>query len=103
MFAQVTTQLVDTPGFGASEWIAIITGVSIIVTGVTALIVQMARMRKENTDQHKEGRALVTDVRDRLLDVHTAINQVDHKVDNVAENLQRHEHLKHRPVKRRLF
>ena len=103
MFAQVTTQLVDTPGWGAAELVAVIAGASVLLASVTALIVQIARMRKENTDQHEEGRALVTDVRDRLLDVHTAINQVDHKVDNVAENLQRHEHLKHRPVKRRLF
>ena len=91
MIAQVTTQVADSPGWGAAEWIAIVSAVSIVLGVVTTAVVQLVRLRTENTQQHAEGRALVTDVRDRLLDLHTSVNHVDKKVDQMADRLDRHE------------
>jgi uncharacterized protein YlxW (UPF0749 family) len=91
MIALVLAQAVaDEPGFGAAEIIGIATVCTLVIGSVTTLIVQMVKLRKENTDQHTEGRALVTDVRDRLLDLHTSVNKVDHKVDRLDERLDGH-------------
>lgn len=95
MIAQVTTQVADSPGWGAAEWIAIVSAVSIVVGVITTAIVQLVRLRHENTQQHADGRALVTDVRDRLLDLHTSVNHVDQKVDQMANRLDRHENVHH--------
>lgn len=86
---QVTVK--DSPGWGAAEWIAIITAGTVLLGTITTMIVQIKKMRSENTSQHAEGRALVTDVRDRLLDVHESIHHIDEKVDKVAERLEDHE------------
>lgn len=87
ILAQTVT---DEPGFGTAEIIGIATVCTLVIGSVTTLIVQMVRLRKENTDQHAEGRALVTDVRDRLLDLHTSVNRVDNKVDRLDERLDSH-------------
>ena len=50
----------------------------------------LARLRRENTEQHAEGRAITTDIRDRLLDIHDSIDRVDGKVDRVADRVDRH-------------
>lgn len=97
MFAQT---IADSPGFGAAEIVAILTGVALVVGAVTTLIVQVVKLRRENTDQHAESRQIVTDVRDRLLDIHTSVDRVDAKVENVADRLDRHEHLHHRNKRR---
>ena len=93
MIAQVTTQIADSPGWGAAEWIAMISAVSIVLGAITTAVVQLSRLRTENTQQHAEGRALVTDVRDRLLDLHTSVNHVDKKVDQMADRLDTHENM----------
>ena len=104
MIAQVTTQIADSPGWGAAEWIAMISAVSIVLGAITTAVVQLSRLRTENTQQHDEvrtentqqhaeGRALVTDVRDRLLDLHTSVNHVDKKVDQMADRLDTHENM----------
>jgi hypothetical protein len=91
MNAWILAQTVaDEPGFGAAEIIGIATVCTLVIGSLTTLIVQFVRLRKENTDQHAEGRALVTDVRDRLLDLHTSVNKVDHKVDRLDERLDSH-------------
>ena len=77
--------------WGAGEWIGLTMALAVLMGAVTTLIVQIHRMRRENTSQHAEGRALVTDVRDRLLDVHESIHHVDEKVDDVAKRLSDHE------------
>jgi uncharacterized protein YlxW (UPF0749 family) len=100
VIAQVTTQIADSPGWGAAEWIAIISAVSIVVGIITTTVVQLVRLRAENTQQHAEGRALVTDVRDRLLDLHTSVNHVDKKVDQMADRLDTHENVHHRGKRR---
>lgn len=100
MLAQVSTQVADSPGWGAAEWIAIITAVSVVVGVITTAIVQLVKLRDENTKQHAEGRELVTDVRDRLLDLHTSVNHVDKKVDHMSERLDRHENIHHRGKRR---
>jgi uncharacterized protein YlxW (UPF0749 family) len=101
MFAQASTTISDGPGWGAAEWIALLSGATMLCGAITALVVQVVRMRRENTNQHAEGRALVTDVRDRLLDLHTTVERVDAKVDDVASNLHRHEEIHHRDRRRR--
>lgn len=100
MFAQATTTIVDGPGFGVAEWIGIVTVVTLALGAIVGAIVQLVRLRRENTTQHAEGRALVTDVRDRLLDLHKSVNKIDDKVDArfdaVTDELQRHENIHHR-------
>jgi len=97
MFAQT---IIDTPGFGAAEWVAILTGISIVLGAITALIVQIVRLRDENTEQHADNRQVVVDVRDRLLDLHQSVQRVDDKVENLDARLDRHENI-HQRGKRR--
>lgn len=87
MLAQVSTSVGDSAGWGAAEWIAICTVVCLLVGTIVGAIVQLVRLRRENTEQHAEGRAIVTDVRDRLLDLHTSVGRIDHKVDRLDERL----------------
>lgn len=96
MFAQVSTQIVDTNGFGVAEWVGLITVGCVFVGTVIGAIVQLVRLRRENTEQHAEGRAIVTDVRDRLLDLHTSVGRVDQKVERLDERLDQHERLHQR-------
>ena len=91
MFAQVSTQIVDSTGFGVAEWIGLITVGCLFVGTVVGAIVQLVKLRHENTEQHAEGRAIVTDVRDRLLDLHTSVGRVDQKVERLDERLDQHE------------
>jgi hypothetical protein len=91
MFSQASTTIVDGPGWGAAEWLAIATAVALVIGALTGAIVQLVRLRKENTVQHEEGRALVHDVRDRLLDMHNSVNRVDAKVDRLDARLDHHE------------
>lgn len=97
MFAQTIT---DTPGFGAAEWVAIFTGISLVVGAITALIIQIVRLRNENTEQHADNRQVVVDVRDRLLDLHQSVERVDGKVENLDARLDRHENIHHRGKRR---
>jgi len=97
MFAQTIT---DTPGFGAAEWIAILSGISLVVGAITALIIQIVRLRNENTEQHADNRQVVVDVRDRLLDLHQSVERVDGKVENLDARLDRHENIHHRGKRR---
>lgn len=87
LLAQTVT---DEPGFGVAEIIGIATVCTLVVGSITTLIVQMVRLRRENSAQHAEGRELVTDVRDRLLDIHTSVDRVDRKVDRLDERLDNH-------------
>ena len=96
MFAQAATTVTDSPGFGVAEWIGLATVLTLIIGAATGAIVQLVRLRRENTQQHAEGRELVTDVRDRLLDLHVSVNRVDEKVDNLDQRLDRHENIYHR-------
>lgn len=97
LFAIDSTQITvaNGPGWGAAEWIAMLSAAAVLIGTITTMIVQIKKMRSENTSQHAEGRALVTDVRDRLLDVHETIHHVDEKVDKVAERLEGHERSHH--------
>ena len=97
MFAQTIT---DAAGFGAAEVIAILSGVAVVVGAITTLIVKIVKLRQENTDQHAESRQIVTDVRDRLLDLHSSVDRVDSKVETVADRLDRHEQIHHRNKRR---
>lgn len=101
MFAQVSTQLVDSPGFGVAEWLAIASALALVLGAVVGSIVQLARLRRENTVQHAEGRALITNVGDRLLDIHATIDRVDGKVGRLDERLDIHEakHDQRRPLR----
>ncbi|CAB5220375.1 hypothetical protein UFOVP238_38 [uncultured Caudovirales phage] len=92
MLSQVSssTQIIDSAGWGLAEWIAVITLACLVIGTVVGAIVQLVRLRKENTDQHAESRAIVTDVRDRLLDIHTSVSRVDSKVDRIDRRLESH-------------
>ena len=96
MFAQVSTQIVDSTGFGVAEWVGLITVGCLFLGTVVGAIVQLVKLRRENTEQHAEGRAIVTDVRDRLLDLHTSVGRVDQKVEKLDERLDQHERFHHR-------
>lgn len=91
MLSQVSTQIVDSTGFGVAEWVGLITVGCLFVGTVVGAIVQLVKLRSENTEQHAEGRAIVTDVRDRLLDLHTSVGRVDQKVERLDERLDQHE------------
>ena len=82
--------IADPSGWGAAEWIAIATVAATLIGTLTTAIVQLAKLRRENTSQHAEGRALVTDVRDRLLDLHQSVDRIDGKIDRVADRLADH-------------
>lgn len=96
MVSQASTTIADGPGFGVAEWIGLVTVLTIALGAIVGAIVQLVRLRRENTQQHAEGRALVVDVRDRLLDLHTSVNRVDDKVDQLDTRLDRHENIHHR-------
>ena len=98
MFAQVSTQVVDSTGFGVAEWVGLITVGCLFVGTVVGAIVQLVKLRRENTEQHAEGREIVTDVRDRLLDLHTSVGRVDQKVEKLDERLDQHEQFHHREL-----
>lgn len=91
MFAQVSTQIQDSTGFGVAEWVGLVTIGCLMVGTVVGAIVQLVKLRNENSEQHAEGRAIVTDVRDRLLDLHSSVGRVDQKVEKLDERLDAHE------------
>lgn len=97
MFAQVSTQIQDTTGFGAAEWVGLITVGCLMVGTVVGAIVQLVKLRNENSEQHAEGRAIVTDVRDRLLDLHTSVGRVDEKVEKLDGRMDAHEQFHRQP------
>ena len=90
MLAQAAQQVTDTPGWGAAEWVAVFTGITLVVGSVTTLVIQLVRLRTENSDQHAEGRALISDVGTRLVNLHEAVDRVDTKIDMVSERLDDH-------------
>lgn len=100
LIATTSPTVVDGPGWGPAEWIAILTAGTVLIGTISTLIFQIKKMRAENTSQHAEGRELVKDVRDRLLDVHESIHHVDEKVDRVAERLEAHEESHREPWRR---
>lgn len=65
--------------------------VAAAITASATVLVQVLKLRRENTAQHAENRAITEDVRDRLLDIHTNVEHVGRKVDEVADGLKRHE------------
>ena len=90
----------DPSGWGAAEWLAVASIATMLIGAIVGAIVQLARLRRENTEQHAEGRAITTDIRDRLLNLHEAVERVDVKVDEVADRLERHESVHHRGRRR---
>jgi hypothetical protein len=100
MFGQAATQIVDTQGFGVAEWLGIATAITLVLGAVVGAIVQLTKLRRENSEQHAEGRALIHDVADRLLDIHSSIERVDTKVERLDERLDRHESVHHRGRRR---
>jgi len=97
MFAQASTAISDGPGFGAAEWIAILTGISLVLGSITTLIVVVLKLRTENRDQHDHN---LRSSSERFDEVMTTVRDIDHKVEDVADNLQRHEFVHHRAKRR---
>lgn len=76
----------------AFDWSPIIaSAVAGLFTLLGIVIVQLFKLRRENTAQHDQNRAVTEDVRERLLDIHTNVDHVGRKVDQVAEKIDRHE------------
>jgi hypothetical protein len=97
MFAQASTAISDGPGFGAAEWIAILTGISLVLGSITTLIVVVLKLRTENRDQHDHN---LRSSSERFDEVMSTVRDIDHKVEDVADNLQRHEVVHHRAKRR---
>jgi hypothetical protein len=97
MFAQASTAISDGPGFGAAEWIAILTGISLVFGSITTLIVVVLKLRTENRDQHDHN---LRSSSERFDEVMSTVKDIDHKVEDVADNLQRHEVVHHRAKRR---
>jgi hypothetical protein len=97
MFAQASTVISDGPGFGAAEWIAILTGISLVLGSITSLIVVVLKLRTENRDQHDHN---LRSSSERFDEVMSTVRDIDHKVEDVADNLQRHEFVHHKAKRR---
>jgi len=97
MLAQASTAISDGPGFGAAEWVAILTGISLVLGSITTLIVVVLKLRTENRDQHDHN---LRSSSERFDEVMTTVRDIDHKVEDVADNLQRHEVVHHRAKRR---
>ena len=69
--------------------------IAALITTSGVVLAQIIKLRRENTSQHAENRAITEDIRDRLLNIHTDIDHVGRKIDNVAENLERHKREDH--------
>lgn len=104
MFAQASTAISDGPGWGAAEWVALLTAVSIVLGAITTLIVQIIRLRTENRDQHEHNaRAnkvrfdeLIGDVKQIGGDIRAVDAKVEARFDAVTDELHRHEAVHHR-------
>jgi hypothetical protein len=97
MLAQASTAISDSPGFGAAEWIAILTGISLVLGSITTLIVVVLKLRTENRDQHDHN---LRSSSERFDEVMSTVRDIDHKVEDVADNLQRHEVVHHQRKRR---
>ena len=97
MFAQASTVISDGPGFGAAEWVAILTGISLVLGSITTLIVVVLKLRTENRDQHDHN---LRSSSERFDEVMSTVRDIDHKVEDVADNLQRHEFVHHKAKRR---
>lgn len=104
MLAQASTTIADSPGWGAAEWVALLTGVSIVLGAITTLIVQIIKLRSENRDQHEHNARANAERFDELIgdvkQIGGDIRAVDAKVDAVADELHRHEAVHHRGRRR---
>ena len=84
--AQATTQVIDEPGWGLAEWIGVATLFTLVLGAVVSAIVQLVRLRRENTEQHRDNQHAVKQgfsQIDRKLDQVTAkIDHIDSRVDN---------------------
>lgn len=104
MLAQAATTITDSPGWGAAEWVAVLTGVSIVLGAITTLIVQIIKLRTENRDQHEHNARANAERFDELIgdvkQIGGAVSAVDAKVDAVADELHRHEAVHHRGRRR---
>ena len=90
MFAQAAQTITDSAGFGAAEWVAILTGISLVLGSITTLIVMVLKLRTENRDQHDANLKSSSERFDELND----------KVDNVAHEQMRHVAVDHRNKRR---
>jgi hypothetical protein len=104
MFAQASTAISDGPGFGAAEWVAILTGITLVLGAITTLVVQIVKLRTENRDQHDQNARANAERFDELIgdvkQIGGDVRAVDAKVDAVTDELHRHEAVHHRGRRR---
>ena len=104
MLAQAATTISDSPGWGAAEWVAILTGVSLVLGSITTLIVVVLKLRSENREQHDNNLKANTERFDELIgdvkqiggDIRAVDAKVDARFDAVTDELHRHEVVHHR-------
>ena len=104
MFAQASTTVVDSPGWGAAEWLVLATCLSVVIGALTTLVVQIIKLRSENRDQHEKNLKatsarfdeLIGDVKQIGGDVRAVDAKVDARFDAVTDELARHEGVHHR-------
>jgi hypothetical protein len=104
MLSQASTTITDAPGWGAAEWIALLTGLSLVIGSITTLVVVIGKLRKENREQHDQNARANSDRFDELIgdvkQIGGDIRAVDAKVEAVADELHRHEQIHHRQRRR---
>lgn len=79
MLSQATVELVDSQGWGIAEWLGLATIFTLVLGAVTGTIVQVLKLRSENTSQHKANQVIAS----------TNFVSLDTKLDNLGSKLDR--------------
>ena len=84
-----------------TEWAAVIGAFAAVLAPLTAVLIAVLRLRRENTRQHNENRDAVTarfgELRDDIRDLgHSVDRRIDRLNDSVVDTITRHEDIHHR-------
>ena len=82
---------------GAGEAVGLATAVVVLATGVVALLINLLKLRSENTQQHNINTQIAKDTRDHIIELH---GKVDRVADDLHERMDRHEQVHHRGRRR---
>lgn len=79
MISQAAVELVDSQGWGVAEWLGLATIFTLVLGAVTGTIVQVLKLRSENTSQHEANQVVAS----------TNFVSLDTKLDNLGNKLDR--------------
>lgn len=82
---------------GAAEIVGLVTATVVLATGVVALIINVLKLRDENTKQHNVNTEIAKDTRDHIIALH---GKVDRVAEDLHERMDRHEQVHHRNRRR---